>query len=296
MSSENNEDDLSDEDHDEHEHEYLADERIDDDSIDRLDRKSDQYKMREKEDNALKVVESVFDNKTRMILLDFINKGIINEVSGAISTGKEANVYYAPSDDHARAIKIFRIDVMTFKKMRPYINGDHRFKRFKSSRSGFIEAWTKKEYKNLQRLNKQGIPSPEPIAVDRNILIMEYLGTDDAVLPRLKDVEVEKPSKLYKAIMNTVKDMYQKAKLVHADLSEFNILYNQSTGEYYIIDVSQAVLWDHPRAEEFLIRDIHNMNRFFSYYGVETIELRRLYRWIVGDDPSEALVAEVIGL
>jgi len=275
----------------EYEESKLKDEVFSED-VDRIDRSVDADSVRSKEDDALKVVETVFDDKTRLSLMTMINKGLFTEVGGAISTGKEANVYFAPASPEALAIKIFRIDFTTFKRMRPYIEGDHRFRRFRSSRSGFIEAWTKKEFKNLKRMQEHGIPCPKPYTSERNILVMQYLGTEDSVLPRLKEAEVEKPAKLYRQVMNSVRDLYQKAKLVHADLSEFNILFNEVTQQYYIIDVSQSVLWDHPKAEEFLIRDLMNMNRFFGYYGIELIDIRQLYKWITEEDINEVLLAE----
>jgi len=261
--------------------------------VQNLDINSDQDKIRIKEDNDLKVVETVFDNKTRLILMSMINKGVINEVGGSISTGKEANVYFAPSDPAAKAVKIFRIDVTSFKKMRPYIEGDHRFKRFRSSRSGFIETWTKKEFKNLQRMSVHNIPCPKPLNVERNILVMEYLGSEGAVLPKLKDSKINKPRNLYKRIMNSVKDLYQKAKLVHADLSEYNILFDENKNQYYLIDVSQSVLWDHPNAQHFLLRDLNNINRFFNQFSIEIIEIKTLYKWITSEDPDEIMLSEI---
>ncbi|KAL6178757.1 hypothetical protein ACLB2K_050275 [Fragaria x ananassa] len=47
--------------------------------------------------------------------------------------------------------------------------------------------------------------------------------------------------------------LYQKAKLVHTYLSEFNIVYFE--GHLYIIDVSQAVEISHSDANEFLCQD-----------------------------------------
>ena len=55
--------------------------------------------------------------------------------------------------------------------------------------------------------------------------------------------------------------MYQKCKLVHGDLSEFNLLYHD--GKAYVIDVSQSVEHDHPHALEFLRKDLHNVTEFF---------------------------------
>ena len=47
-----------------------------------------------------------------------------------------------------------------------------------------------------------------------------------------------------------VRALYQRCRLVHADLSEYNVLVHND--ELYCIDVSQAVELDHPRAFDFL--------------------------------------------
>lgn len=60
-----------------------------------------------------------------------------------------------------------------------------------------------------------------------------------------------------------------QCRLVHADLSEYNILYHK--GELYIIDVSQSVEHDHPHALEFLRSDCLNITDFFGKRGVPTM-------------------------
>ena len=120
-------------------------------SISSLDELADSQRIKKKEDDGLKLVETVFDNKTRLILFKMMNSGLFNVLQGAISAGKEANVYFALTKTESIAIKIFRIDAPSFKKMRPYVEGDFRFKRFKSSRSGFIEVWAKKEFKKSEK-------------------------------------------------------------------------------------------------------------------------------------------------
>lgn len=55
--------------------------------------------------------------------------------------------------------------------------------------------------------------------------------------------------------------MYQKAGLVHGDLSEYNILLHD--GRPFLIDVGQSVRTAHPRAPEFLKRDLHIVSQFF---------------------------------
>jgi RIO kinase 1 len=261
-------------------------------SVSSLDELADSQRQKNKEDDGLKLVETVFDNKTRLILFSLINRGYFEVLEGAISTGKEANVYFATTNEEAIAIKIFRIDAPSFKKMRPYVEGDYRFKRFKSSRSGFIELWAKKEFKNLKRMAEHDLPVPNPIYVERNILLMEFLGDENSVLPRLKDVGPKKPSNLYKRVMESVKTIYRKCKLVHADLSEYNILYNENTDEFFIIDVSQAVLTSHPQADRFLVRDLSNLNLYFQGFKVKVVELPKLFKWVTGEVLDETLLLE----
>ena len=270
------------------------DDTYDYDKLDKIDRKIDENRIRKKDDDRLKLVETVFDEKTRLILFSLITKGFFEALEGAISTGKEANVYFATSKEEPLAIKIFRIDAPSFKKMRDYIEGDYRFKKIRGKRSGFIEMWAKKEFKNLKRMAAHDIPVPQPVYVERNILLMEYLGEGDSVLPLLRDSHVQKPKKLYKNIIESVKTIYREAKLVHADLSEYNILYNEVREEFFIIDVSQAVLTDHPKSSEFLLRDLNNINQYFEGLGVDIIPLDKIFTWVTGFEANEILIYETL--
>jgi RIO kinase 1 len=72
--------------------------------------------------------------------------------------------------------------------------------------------------------------------------------------------------------------MYNEANMVHADLSEFNILIYKN--KPYLIDLGQGVLLKHPRAFDFLRRDIHNILNHFNKYGIDEDELK-LYNKII---------------
>lgn len=76
--------------------------------------------------------------------------------------------------------------------------------------------------------------------------------------------------------------LYNKCKLVHADLSEFNMLY--FNGQAYIIDVSQSVEHDHPHALEFLRKDCTNITEYFKKNGVATMGIKQIFDFIT--DPS----------
>jgi RIO kinase 1 len=83
---------------------------------------------------------------------------------------------------------------------------------------------------------------------------------------------------LYEELILNVRKMYHTCKLVHADLSEYNILFHE--GHLYIIDVSQSVEHDHPSAFDFLRSDIKNIEDFFERFGVKCLGLRRCFDFI----------------
>lgn len=229
----------------------------------RFDREIEAMGVRIKDADALKVRDDVFDEVTLVALYKLVHKKLISVIGGPISTGKEANVFYGERDGRGIAIKIYRIQTANFKAMTEYLAGDRRFASIRGSRKGIVFAWTKKEYSNLARAHEVGIPVPEPLAFDRNILLMEFLGREEVPYPQLRNAEVADYGVTYGEILGYIERLYQEARLVHADLSEYNILYHEKP---YVIDMGQAVTLDHPRASAFLIRDIRNINRYFSRY------------------------------
>ena len=232
-----------------------------DKDLEKFDQRLEEMGIRIKDANDLKVREDVFDDVTLLALYKLVHKKWFSVLGGSISTGKEANVFYAEKDGTGIAIKIYRIRTANFTTMSSYIMGDRRFSHVKKAKKELIFAWTKKEFSNLVRARDAGIAVPEPLVWDRNILIMSFLGEGEIPYPQLRNVELEDPAETYLQIMNTIDTLYNKAELVHADLSEFNILY---CDQPYVIDMGQSVTRDHPRALPFLMRDIRNINRFFK--------------------------------
>jgi len=147
--------------------------------IRRLDSATDKARAREKDSERLKVEENVFDVPTLKVLYTLSNKGIIKALGGSISTGKEANVFYAEGEDRELAIKIYRMASSTFKAMDAYIMKDPRFTNIRNNRRDIIFAWTRKEFQNLTRAKNAGIRVPEPLVAEKNILIMEFMGEEN---------------------------------------------------------------------------------------------------------------------
>lgn len=138
--------------------------------------------------------------------------------------------------------------------------------------------------RNLKRLVNAGIRAPPPIELRDHVLVMEFLGDKDGwSSPRLKDAESlispEDWPRLYCELLSTMRLMYHRCRLVHADLSEYNILFHE--GHLWIIDVSQSVEHDHLHAFDFLREDIAHVDAYFSKHGVETLGLRQTFHFVV---------------
>ncbi|EUC44211.1 hypothetical protein COCMIDRAFT_98817 [Bipolaris oryzae ATCC 44560] len=252
---------------------------------------------KDKADRA--TTEQVLDRRTQMILLQLINRGVISELHGVISTGKEANVYHAmsePSEEGTppihRAVKVYKTSILVFKDRAKYVEGEFRFRQGynKSNNRAMVRMWADKERRNLARIHDAGIPSPEAYALRNHVLVMGFVGDRKGkAAPRLKDVRFEgltaeeedaKWTSLYVQMMAYVRILYQTCRLVHADLSEYNILYHE--GKQWMIDVSQAVEHDHPRSLEFLRMDLKNLSDFFRSRNVETLSERKAYAFVTG--------------
>lgn len=244
-------------------------------------RESNAFRVKDKSDRA--TVEQVLDPRTRMILFKMLSRGVISEINGCISTGKEANVYHAiTASGESRAIKIYKTSILLFKDRDKYVSGEFRFRHgyCKGNPRKMVRTWAEKEMRNLLRLQTAGIPSPEPLILRSHVLLMTFIGKGDMPAPLLKNASLSesKACELYLQVIEHMRTMYQDARLVHADLSEFNMLYHE--GDAYIIDVSQSVEHDHPHALEFLRKDCSNVNDFFLKRGVAVMTIRELFEFI----------------
>ena len=237
--------------------------------------KSDIHLQKMREVKRLKSVEDkrvgseVFDRITLQTLYKLANQGYIHLLNGAISTGKEANVFKgADENDNLVAVKIYRVTTSDFKKMQYYIQGDPRFNVRSKSKRQLINNWVLKEFKNLNRAYNAGVQVPKPIIAKNNILVMEFIGETDGTPARLmRQSKISNPDYIAKKIIEYVKKLYNDAELVHGDLSAFNILIHHD--EPVIIDLSQGMVVDHPLSRELLKRDIDNLIKDFKKMGIE---------------------------
>jgi len=231
------------------------------------DREFSQFRDRITDADQFKVEASVFDDATFAALYKLVQDGHIDAFGGPISTGKEANVYTALAGEETVAVKIYRINASDFREMGEYLQGDPRFESLGGDKKSVVVAWVRKEFANLRRARRAGVRVPESVAVERNVLVMEYLGTEQGRAKRLGEVHIENPDTAYEVVREYVRRLYD-AGLVHGDLSEYNIIVHDS--QLYVIDLGQAVTIHHPNSDEFLERDCRNVANFFGRQGVDT--------------------------
>ncbi|KAM9165778.1 serine/threonine-protein kinase RIO3 [Pangshura tecta] len=249
-------------------------------------------RLHEKKEHS--TAEKAVDPKTRLLLYKMVNAGILETITGCISTGKESVVFHAyggktDEDDKAVppecALKVFKTTLNEFKNRDKYIKDDYRFKdRFsKLNPRKVIRMWAEKEMHNLTRMQKAGIPCPQVVMLKKHILVMSFIGQDQVPAPKLKEVKLssEDMKKAYYQILHMMQQLYKECSLVHADLSEYNMLWHE--GKVWLIDVSQSVEPTHPHGLEFLFRDCRNVSQFFLKGGVsEALNERELFNAVSG--------------
>lgn len=272
--------------------------------------------------------EQCLDPRTRLILFRMLSNGFLELIDGCLSTGKEANVYYAKAgrvksaaafsagdmsvatnsttsqnvtfapllspDITEYAIKIYKTSILVFKDRDKYVSGEHRWRNgyCKSNPRKMVKVWAEKEMRNYRRIHAAGIRCPAPILLKSHVLIMEFLGTNGWPSPRIRDAGLSE-KRLREAYVQTIfimRHMFQRCKLVHGDLSEYNLLWHNN--EVYVIDVSQSVESDHPSALDFLRKDSSNVNDFFRKNGnLNVMTTRQLFEYVTStviDDTPEA--------
>lgn len=254
-------------------------------------------------------VENVLDPRTMGFLQSLMNRGIISDFNGCISTGKEANVYHAFAGNHELntsikemdadedqitkgkkelAIKIFKTSILVFKDRERYVDGEFRFRNSRSQHNPrkMIKIWAEKEFRNLRRIHQSGvIPAPKPIEVKNNVLVMEFLSRGDGFAsPRLKDYPFADRPEIYHyyyTMLAYIRLLYHVCRLVHADLSEYNAIVH--SGKLYIIDVSQSVEPEHPMSLDFLRMDVKNINSFFEKLGINIFPERLIFQFVISE-------------
>jgi RIO kinase 1 len=232
-----------------------------------------------------RVFDDVFNLPTLMVLNDMINHNVLGYIKGPLASGKESKVYLALDANHQNflSVKIYLTVSAEFRKRLQYIAGDPRFSYTKRGSRNLISIWAKKEFKNLQTAYENGVRVPAPLKVRQNILVMEFIGNDAGVPCPILVNSNHVTSSDYKEIIGQISKLYQKAELVHADLSEYNI-FKCPNGKIILFDFGSSVNIKQPNSRQFLKRDIANINTFFTKRGVKVLDMESAIHRVTGEN------------
>ena len=294
---------------------------------------------RKKDKSLFATVDKVLDHRSISVINKLLKREKMKELTGTVSSGKEANVYTAlgatslvsrfiqpgahmdtltadmhtadtadsadtadtadtqsdstPDSDSTPEIKeeaheefvpvvlkIYKTSAMLFKDRARYIVDERRFANACTTNPRkLVRLWAEKEVRNLKRLEKHGIPCPSPLYLKESVLVMSMIG-EGTPAPRLKDAECADWAAVYQECLQLLRDIYKKTGLVHADFSEYNLLYFDH--RVYVIDVGQSIERDQENANTFLVMDIKNCNDFFARKGVAVEDEVAIFESITG--------------
>ncbi|GAB9476863.1 hypothetical protein Gpo141_00013921 [Globisporangium polare] len=227
--------------------------------------------------------DSAFDERTRMVLLKLMNRGKLDAVHERINTGREANTYRAVGSDAETgrelqfAVKLFKTSRGDFTKLNECDPSGRVYNEnfIKKTLRRQLKEWTEKEYKNLLRAASCGVQAPKPLLFKDHVLAMHFVGDtaegEGSPAPKMRDAVLTKAQLVhaYVDVMRSVRTLYQSAQLVHARLSESNILYHD--GRCWLVDFSEAMERSNPGHEELLDQDLVKIHAFFQGKGVRRV-------------------------
>ncbi len=206
------------------------------------------------------------------------NKKIVYGVGNSRGVGKESDIYHAIDfDNNEIMLKINRTGRASFhqiKRKRNFLEGRFHYSIFSTAASS-----AKREFTILKKLQNENLPIPDVKGHNRHIIAMNVIEGIELINVR----KIKKPIKVLEKIIEFAKTLYQKYNLVHADLTEYNIMFDERNEQVIIIDFPQAVEIDHPEADNFLRRDF---DHFLDYFGK---------KWGVSTDDSETVIEYIIG-
>ncbi|MFA6372294.1 MAG: RIO1 family regulatory kinase/ATPase [Methanothrix sp.] len=208
-----------------------------------------------------------FDAYDLLALSDLVKRGTVKAFGERIGVGKESVVYEALGEMHL-AIKFHRQGRTSFKHIRRL--RDHLTDQTKVPWIYAAALAARHEFAVMEKLYPI-VSIPRPFAVSRHVLAMEFVGG-----PALNRITLSDPENGLNMILGEV-GKARRLGIIHADLSEFNVMVDESGPK--IIDWPQAVEVTHPHAQELLERDLVNVLRFFERkYRIEMPLERALSR------------------
>jgi RIO kinase 1 len=130
-------------------------------------------------------------------------------------------------------------------------------------------SWMAYEFKTLEMLHEAGADVPKPYAIEKNTILMDYIGDLGTPAPTLSTIRLEKDEALplFERVIRNV-DLLLANQRIHGDLSAYNILYWD--GDITLIDFPQVVQPEsNPAAWTIFLRDVTRVCQYFASQGIK---------------------------
>mgnify|MGYP003417390977 CR=1 FL=1 len=222
---------------------------------------------------------------------DFYEHQWISDVLMRLKGGKEASVYLCRSgaavDVPLVAAKVYRPRSLRNLKN----DGQYRTGRDDLDESGNVivddgalhamkkrtaygeelrhQSWIAYEFQTLEMLHAAGADVPKPYALEKNAILMDYIGDFGNAAPTLNSVTLDPDEvhPLFNRVIHNI-DLLLSNQRIHGDLSAYNILYWE--GDMALIDFPQVVPPEsNPAAWTIFLRDVTRVCQYFASQGLK---------------------------
>lgn len=228
---------------------------------------------------------------------DFYEHQWISDVLLRLKGGKEASVYLCRSGAAVQA-PLVAAKVYRPRSLRNLKNdGQYRTGRQDLDENGHVivddgalhamekrtaygeelrhQSWIAYEFQTLEILHAAGADVPQPYALEKNAILMDYIGEPGNAAPTLNSVSLDpdEVASLFERVLRNI-DLLLANRRIHGDLSAYNILYWD--GDISLIDFPQVVPPDaNPTAWTIFLRDVTRICQYFASQGLKR-DARRL--------------------
>lgn len=205
-----------------------------------------------------------------------VKAGILESFGKPLGVGKEADVYDALNPKGERiAVKFHRLGRISFRQTRR--KRDYAAKAEHASWLLQSRLAAEKEFQALKLVFPKKVAVPEPIGQNRHTIVMGMI--EGAELAEWR--EIPNPKKVLKEILLNIRKAYLKAGVIHADLSEYNVILKPNM-HILIIDWPQYVTREHPNAHQLLARDVENILGYFRRKHGLSVKLEEAVDYVCG--------------
>jgi len=212
----------------------------------------------------------VFGGYDALALATLTHKGTISALGSQIGEGKESVVHDALGLGPV-AIKFHRVGGRSFASAR--LNRDYMPEEGHCPWLIASRKSAEREYEALKALHPK-VSVPLPIDQNRHTVVMALINGQN-----LNRCRLEAPQEILDEILENAHLAY-KAGIIHADLSEYNILVED--GRVVLIDWPQWIATDHPNAGAIVGRDIDNILAYFLRKYQLDFPREDAVQWVIG--------------